>query len=297
METLLALCEDDSDFDMCDDDPPLTIREAFEQDMPDIPSEDIEYRVISSTAKSTLNQPPLLGFILDDPEKLLANAFSGLDMLEGLGSLCLEREMPQDEPGYYICTESDISRVSALQLVHPVNVVLSSLIPKNASIRCLSEVPSHSGKSRTDLKWVYVPEDVSEDGDMRKEETVVAILEYKNTKAICFDDFEQAATTPQNAARMARWSKRVGKDTLLENNAIVLSQQMLKYSHECEDVVIFDWLSMFIFDFSEMDAGSAAALRPDNNLARGIFSDESSQFRPLLLGMIIQSLLRRGFLR
>lgn len=273
METLLTLY-DDSDFDM-DDGTPLTIRDAFEQEMPDIPSEDIEYRVISSTAKSTLNQSPLRAFILEGPENLLWNAVSVLDV--GFG--CLERDMPQDEPGYYLSTESDISRVSALQLIHPVNVVLSSLTPKDASIYCLSEVPSQSGRSRTDLKWVHF-----KDG----QETVIAILEYKNTKAICFDDFEPAATTPEKAARTVRWANRLKKDTLLENNAIVLSQQMLKYSDECDDIVIFDWLSMFIFDFSEMEAAP--------NLPTGIFSNNCTQFRGLLLGMIVRSLLRRGFL-
>lgn len=261
--------------------PILTIRNAFGQGLPKVLWADEGYRVVKSNAASTISQDPIRAFILDQPEGLLRDVSRTLEG-SSRNPERLERPMPQHESGHNLKTESDILRLSALQLIHPINIVLSGLIPSKAQLFCQSEVVSQGGKARTDLKWVY-----SEGG----RETVVAVLEYKNTRAIRYSDFEEAITTREQAADALRDARGKPMETHLENNAIVLSQQIKKYTDDCDDVALFDWHSMFIFDFSNTDEN---ARRPE--LPRGIFSEKSTQFRPLLLGMIVRSLARHGFI-
>lgn len=263
------------------DETPITIREAFERELPKCPSESIDYRVISNPEDTSLDKDPLRAFILEDPHQLLEYASVVLD----IGSRTrgyLRRQMPQHELCHYLRTESDILRVSALQLIHPVNLALHCIIPRSAKLFCLSEVSSQNGKARTDLKWIYST------GDTK---TVVAVLEYKNTKVIRFKDFKPAITSPDRAAKAIEKSMNRSNCTLLEDNAIDLSLQLQKYREDCEDVAIFDWFSMFVFDFSETNEDAECPI-----LSRGIFSNKSVEFRPLLLGMIVRSLLRRNLI-
>lgn len=263
------------------DGPPFTIREAFERELPKCSSENIGYRVISNPEDHERDQDPLRAFVLEGPDQLLEYA----SVVLNFGSRTrghMRRRMPQHELCHYLRTESDVLRVSALQLIHPVNLALHCIIPKTAKLFCLSEVASQNGKARTDLKWIYSA------GGTR---TVVAVLEYKNTNVIRFKDFKPAITTPDKAAGAIERAMNRSNFTLLEDNAIDLSLQLQKYREDCEDVVIFDWFSMFIFDFSETNEDAECPI-----LSRGIFSSNSVEFRSLLLGMIIRSLLRRNLI-
>ncbi|QSS54508.1 hypothetical protein I7I53_02078 [Histoplasma capsulatum var. duboisii H88] len=59
----------------------------------------------------------------------------------------------------------------------------------------------------------------------------------------------------------------------------------MDHSKECKDIALFDWLSMLIFDFDGVNENGSSPVP-----TRITCSNNSSQFRCLLLGMIYMSL-------
>ncbi|KAG5292931.1 hypothetical protein I7I48_05168 [Histoplasma ohiense] len=59
----------------------------------------------------------------------------------------------------------------------------------------------------------------------------------------------------------------------------------MDHSKECKDIALFDWLSMLIFDFDGVNENGSNPVP-----TRITCSNNSSQFRCLLLGMIYMSL-------
>lgn len=74
-----------------------------------------------------------------------------------------------------------------------------------------------------------------------------AILEFKNTHVIYWDDFEPAACTKANLSEKIE----EGEATLLDHNSLTIAKQAAKYGKNCPFVAVFDWYSMLLFDFSD----------------------------------------------
>lgn len=233
----------------------------------------------TSASESTKKQDPIRVLLPNDKAALLKLASDGLERLPS-SSQCRTARMPRLEKSHLLRTEADVLRLSALQLVHPVNLVLEDLLPSGGQLLCLAEVLTQTDRGRTDLKWTCNLDDKS---------ATVAILEYKNTRVIRKTDFSPAFTTEDRKAKdLARaYQTPYEENTLLEGNAITLSKQVNKYSRDCKDIALFDWHSMCVFELEQMDHNDAAGFT---------FSSDPAHFRQLLLGMILKGLKRKGII-
>ncbi|KAK6826483.1 hypothetical protein RU639_005608 [Aspergillus parasiticus] len=99
----------------------------------------------------------------------------------------------------------------------------------------------------TDLRWAYISGGQSAD---------IAVLEMKAPFVLRWDDFNEAMATEDDAKKKHDRAHKFGDHTLLKDNAIVLSKQTKKYATSLgvADVAIFDWSSMFVFDYSDVDS-------------------------------------------
>ncbi|OXV06471.1 hypothetical protein Egran_05757 [Elaphomyces granulatus] len=173
--------------------------------------------------------------------------------------------MPVTETTHRLKSEADVIRISILQLLHPVNVALSALLPPGVTVYC----------------------------ERRRRKKKLAVVEFKNTKIIHWEDFEPAEVSQANAAEKMGEAMGNIDGTLLAGNAVSLSKQARKYSGSCKDIAVFDWNAMFIFDFY--------GIREDHLVpkpVKGIYFDESdavsegATFRLILFGFLVRALQR-----
>ncbi|KAJ9349542.1 hypothetical protein C8Q69DRAFT_228254 [Paecilomyces variotii] len=259
----------------------MTIYESFSKPLPPVDSDDLDYNKITSEATSTKIKDAIRVLTEKDPVILLESAREALQATPSIPER-LQRPMSQHETSHYLHTESDVLRVSALQLIHPVNVILSGILSAGVMLRCQSEVVSQKGKARMDLKWYC---------RRGGKETAVAVLEYKSIKVLRLDDWKPIITGLAGAAAVIAEGSRTMHCSLLEDNALKLSRQVKNYAEECKDIALFDWFSIYIFDFEDVDEDQS---RPFPT--RITYSSDSSEFRSLLLGMIYNRLKKEGFL-
>ncbi|QVM08897.1 hypothetical protein D8B26_003568 [Coccidioides posadasii str. Silveira] len=237
---------------------------------------------MTSEAASNQNQDPIRVLTKKDPAILLKSAQEALQLATSIPG-CLQQLMPQLGTSHYIRTEKDVLRISALQLVYPVNAVLSGILPAGATLRCQSEVVSQKGKARMDLRWHY---------KKAGKEATVAVLEYKNLNTLQLRDWKPIITDAAGATAVIDKAAHNDNLSLLQRNALGLSRQVKKYSKECKDVVLFDWYSMYIFDFEGTNED-----RHHPFPTRITYSSDSSKFRRLLLGMIYRRLKEEGLVK
>ena len=198
--------------------------------------------------------------------------------------------MPSTEHTHYLSTEADVVRASILQLLHPVNSIASRLISQgHGELRCLSEHNAHM-YCRTDIVWTYQQ-------SPHHSPKYVAVLEFKNCRSLHWEDFENATISHQQDASLKMY-QAAGKvnGTCLKRNATIISQQARKYNYytRCDDVAIFDWNSMFLYDFSTMNEDG-----PHKTLVSGWFHTQETQgtsFRLLLLGFLTRAMERHGII-
>ncbi|GLA33127.1 hypothetical protein M752DRAFT_253262 [Aspergillus phoenicis ATCC 13157] len=233
------------------------------------------YRVIRSTASSTIESDPVAVYFGEEVEtyhKLFERHFPRI----GAGSP-LNARMPVPEQTHLLEAEADVLRPATLQLIHPVNIALQQICPRDTRIICRTET-STSSTSRLDVEWsLYDAQGVLL--------SRLAILEIKNTHVIHKSDFQHAAVNEQNF--QAKLARAMDKDnmTLLQQNAVWLSKQAYKYSKYCPYVAIFDYNAMFIFSF----------LQQSTKPVRGFYFDEHGRtsgmtFRRLLFAFVVRSL-------
>ena len=252
-----------------------TIYDSIQQPLPVVKTRDTEYQSLIRSSASTKNVDPIRILFQNNGQELLNMASDSLQALSTTAE-CRKAQLPKVERSYILQTENDVVRVAALQLVHPVNIVLEDLLP-GVELECLAEVVSQRGSSRTDLLWR-----MSAGGESH----IVAILEYKNFRVIRYSDFQEAFTTQNAKDKALEEAKTQRLRTLLRDNAILISEQVNKYSSICKDIIVFDWHSMCVFD---LDDGR------DPDGAGFIYSSEPKHFRRLLLGVILKGLARNGY--
>ena len=203
--------------------------------------------------------------------------------------------------------------ISRLYLLNGVNSILQEVVD-GGRVLCRRE-RYEATSSRTDLIWEY------DNGETKKE---FAIMEFKNTFVLHEHEFTDAmcssekaeeylaeAFNAENKEKMLgeesgskgkkRAVKKAGIDecTLLTGNALTASKQVAKYhkSTKIEDIALFDWNALVIFDFS------GAVETPANpRLVRAIWFEEKSKnhrqyqtFRSMTLGYLLRALRRHGF--
>ncbi|MCJ1345599.1 hypothetical protein MMC31_003807 [Peltigera leucophlebia] len=267
---------------------PPTIYESFWQSLDGLPPAPIQgaYRTISSSADSTK--------AIDTPSAWLFQKFTDLTGIARAKlpssppkTGTLQDRMPQIEQTHFLNTEADVLRASFLYLLHPVHVAVSELL-ETGTLDCKGEQTA-TGGCRTDIRWVY-----------RKggQTTDIAVLELKNTNVIYWEDFKEAMVAPETAEKKRDSAYGRDNQTFFYGNAYWLSKQAKKYAEnvDVEDVAIFDWGVMFIFDFSGMDEDKQYPTIP-----KGIWFEETSKssdkgdtFRSLLFGFLIRALTRKN---
>ncbi|KAL1886495.1 hypothetical protein Plec18167_000426 [Paecilomyces lecythidis] len=201
------------------------------------------YRTITSTAPSTKETEIDHIFLLEDISVFKAIAEKCLPRRPTAHSSLLD-SLPRLEKTHRLDTEADVTRISILQLLYPVNIALQEIVAAaGMKIICGSE-RTGGRDSRFDIQWSLY----NNKGEFLKNS---AILEIKSTNVIHWDDFKNAAATEKTLeAKMAEAMSKF-PDTLFNGNALLLTKQATKYSQKCVDVALFDWTSMFIFDFAD----------------------------------------------
>ncbi|KAK6991844.1 hypothetical protein R3P38DRAFT_2803537 [Favolaschia claudopus] len=162
------------------------------------------------------------------------------------------------EPGEHVlATEADVERAAHSHLIHGIVIIFQGYLDKRfpgqgKRLLCGSQVQRRSG--RTDESW-------SVDG------INIAVLEVKNCEALRKSDWTPYILPIQLAPRYTlsdkadeiydKSSKAQGDDFKAQSresdrtNRVVLSKQTTKYTktHRTPVVVLFDWLTMILFDF------------------------------------------------
>ncbi|KAJ5629880.1 hypothetical protein N7528_003537 [Penicillium herquei] len=274
-----------------------TVAECFSTLLPKSPSIKLYppqnregYRYLPKiVAESTLEHDPLAAYIKMEPTNLARLAKDALEHAMHKNPQALSAVMPTLERTHSLKGEADVLRLSIMQLLHPVNIVLEELIPRGCMLVCGSE-RIEGINSRFDILWLLCDENGAEEK--------IAVLEMKSTHVIHEKDF-----TPAEATTEAEWESKNahaytidrrpdGPYTCLEENAIKPAWQAAKYSAHCKHVAVFDWTAMFLFDYRRMRDPSYGS----DKAARGFFFTESSprpnylNFRRLLLAFVAEAL-------
>ena len=192
--------------------------------------------------------------------------------------------------------EADVSHASSVVLINLVSLLLQELVPQ---LRIRHRFESQVDSSKRDLLWEYkrpgtpnVPEG-KEDPYWQE----FAILEYKKTNVIDKEHFApghlravESETKPgavPSLTELLSIAKTRPKGTFLRDNAVILTQQAVKYSNRAKHIMLFDWDTMAVFDFTEgiEDMANIFFFQeeevPDNS---------GKTFRTLLLGFLKHSL-------
>jgi hypothetical protein len=156
----------------------------------------------------------------------------------------LRNYLPAVERPFLMETEGDVLRATTLYVVHPINLALNAKY-RDTPIYCLSEKGV-----RCDITWKY-----RNGGRME----AIAVLELKKRGVLRRDDFECAMVDGNRQDKINEaYANMSGADpvaTTLQSNAIPVSQQAAAYAirQETRFVGLFDWQSMFLFYFGELD--------------------------------------------
>ncbi|KAJ5730024.1 uncharacterized protein N7483_004532 [Penicillium malachiteum] len=241
----------------------VTIAESFDAKLPGEPDIEItfkkEYREMPpSSAKSTVDTDAPPAYTKLQSEEYWQIATDALHRSGARQRSTLGAAMPALENGHSLTGEADVLRLSILQHF------------------TWSILPCNHWFHRATKSW---PEKLEH----------LAVLEMQATHVIHEKDFMQAAAdTPAEYKKKVDNGARFEKTgaTWLSNNALWLSKQAAKYGEGCRHVAIFDWMAMFIFDFT----------RKIHN-AYGLFFRKSKSVAPdrmnycrLLLAFVVRAL-------
>ncbi|KAJ9259632.1 hypothetical protein DTO271D3_6331 [Paecilomyces variotii] len=265
---------------------PPTILQSFDHKLPTEPNIEYgfkgDYREFKSTVSSTVDTDATPVFLREDISVFKSIAERYLPDPKPFSPLL--NNLPALEKTHRLDTEADVTRLSTLQLIHPVNIALQEIAPAGTKLVCGSEAKGKP-QSRFDVQWTLY----SADRQLLK---VLAILEIKSTHVIHWEDFGPAEATEENIEAKKRSAiSNAPFYSLLDGNAIWLAKQAAKYSADCTDVALFDWNSMFIFNYIYQ-----RSTIKDGHV-KGTFFRESGRsqgmtFRRLLFAFVARALKR-----
>lgn len=254
-----------------------TIYQSFSCSLPDLGLDEAEYYAISASSESTATtDPPKIWE--PDPTPYAQKAS---DTLKKLAS-SLRNPLPAVERPFRMLTEGDVLRATTLYVTHPINQALNAKY-KNTPIYCLSE--NVKGGVRCDIIWKY-----KNGNDFH----TIAVLELKRRGVLRWDDFQCAESDAANRdTKIQEAYDSLGDDnpedvaTTFEKNAIWLSRQAAAYAirQETQFVGLFDWDSMFLFQFGELDLDQDFI----GDSAHGTWVEDKSPtfFRKTLFGFLV----------
>ncbi|KAK0440496.1 hypothetical protein EV421DRAFT_1815371 [Armillaria borealis] len=238
------------------------------------------YTTASSSGQSTsLKRPPktITTFPAQDTFQAL------LQRLNGLG-LVLNQPIFRmlTEQSHHLITEGDVERASALYLLHDVNLIIENYLVNQLglpalTIECLAQ--STGGRSRPDIKYMV--------GNV-----VVLIVEFKNVNTLHDNDWTYSALVRngRTAKDIVKGLRRDAK-TALTGNAVILSQQAVKYSESCPIIVLCNYQNMIVLDF----APGQRPFHNENNPVQYFFSNgQVISHKALLLAAFLYGLEKRG---
>lgn len=134
-----------------------------------------QYIDITASSKSTRNKGAVPHFFHDPVEVLTDLAKQILDGVDGV-----DEYMPATDPTHYLAMEAAVVRASALYLLHPVEIILSFILPPGLFFHWVTQART------ADSTW---------DGRSAvwgARMATFALLEYKYTKVLRWEDFKNA---------------------------------------------------------------------------------------------------------
>jgi hypothetical protein len=194
----------------------------------------------------------------------------------------LRNSLPAVERPFLMSTEADVLRATTLYLTHPINQALNAKYENK--IYCLSE--NVMGGLRCDITWKCK---IGEDFD------TIAVLELKRRGVLRWNDFQSARSDAANRetkiqeayAKMEDYDNDTAAATTFTENAIWLSRQAAAYAirQETQFIGLFDWDSMFLFQFGEIDLDESTI----GDSAHGTWVEDKSPtfFRKALFGFLV----------
>ena len=195
-------------------------------------------------------------------------------------ALALRSSLPAVERPFLMITEGDVLRATTLYVVHPINQALNAKY-RDTPIYCLAE--SSKEGTRCDITWKY-----RNGGDLN----TIAVLELKRRGVLWWKDFECAKSDAKNRENKMKEAydntdNDSGMATTLKANAIALSKQAAAYAkvQETQFIGLFDWDSMFLFRFCQLDLDSDDI--GDWAYGTWVKDTEPTFFRMTLFGFLI----------
>ena len=154
--------------------------------------------------------------------------------------------IPPLEAGFFLKTEADVVRATALYLLHPINQAINAyrLSKGQEALFCSMEVKLKD--ARTDVLW-------------RNQTTgrYVAVLELKNTYSIKPEQFSQSIVTDLDLRSNLRLTTRIDarRASQFKENALVIISQAAKYAVQFQTpwLAVFDWRRLVVVYFPNLD--------------------------------------------
>ena len=170
----------------------------------------------------------------------------------------LTTQLPAVENNIYLRTEGDVVRTVNLYLLHPLDMALQAV---KSSISCNSEW-RHGPSARTDIIWRWKAGD---------KWVTLGVLELKNAQLLIEGHFHSRVADMKFGAKSKRDPKSMlvrafsddapntEDNTFLGPSTSRVARQARKYhvTTRTDFVAVFDWCSMIIFDFGNMDESKA----------------------------------------
>lgn len=173
-------------------------------------------------------------------------------------------------------TESNVMTASHLWLLHPVIIALQAQYP---NVKCDTESPKDN--CRCDI--------IIHDGDK-----ALVVIECKRRAYLRKREFNAARADEHDAegikTMMAkRYENDNNRGSYLDGNARYLSKQAAAYSLKWQTrfVVLFDWDSMFLYNFAGMNLGMDNSEPEAQDWAYGTWVKRRVHYRKALLGFIL----------
>ena len=263
---------------------PHTIVQSFYHPLPDLdlnPAPSLQAHANSTTAEET--DPPRV-WIEKTPTSWHRDEAHPL-IIAVRHAPAVQTLIPAIERPFWMQTEADVIRATTLYFLHSINQTINTRFRE--TIFCAAE-DRGSGNLRCDLIWRI------KDNSGRTKN--IAVLELKNRGILLRHEFMCARTDRANSSNKIARAWQEPNQTFLRGNARLVSKQAAAYALERRTrfVAIFDWDSLFLYEFAAIDPGSWDTV---GSWAYGTWVDYDARptnFRMVLLGWLFAACKQAG---